>query len=120
MLLERIKDRAKSFDMSLQDVAEATGISPNTIYSWRKKTPRTDKLQQVAEVLHTTTDYLSGATDNPSKSEPNEDHRLTWRDLGQSYGGDDPIPDEFQTMVDALAEGYFKAHPELRKKKHND
>ncbi len=116
MLLERIKKRAKSFDMSLQDVAEATGISPNTIYSWRKKTPRTDKLQQVAEVLHTTTDYLSGATDDPAKPKSAKNHKLTWKDLGQNYGGDDPVPDEFQTMIDSLAEGYFKAHPELKHK----
>lgn len=48
MLLNRIKERGKEFDMSLQDIAEATHISPNTIYSWRVKTPRTDKLKQVA------------------------------------------------------------------------
>ena len=116
MLLDRIKQRAKSFDMSLQDVAEKTGISPNTVYSWRAKTPRSDKLKQVAELLNTTTDYLNGLTDDPTIPDSNVKHQLTWRDLGQEYGGDSPVPDEFQTMVDSLAEGYFKAHPELRKK----
>lgn len=71
MLLNRIKERGKEFDMSLQDIANATNISPNTIYSWRIKTPRTDKLKEVAKVLHTTTDYLNGLTDDPSIPESN-------------------------------------------------
>lgn len=58
MLLERIKQRAKKYYMNLQDVASATGISQNTIYGWRTKTPRMDKLQAVADVLHTTADYF--------------------------------------------------------------
>lgn len=120
MLLERIKNRAKSFGMSLQDVAEKTGISPNTIYSWRRKTPRTDKLQQVAEVLNTTTDYLNGATNNPepNNSSKNEKSKLSWQDLGMPYGGE--IPDDLQAMVDSLAESYFKSHPESIKKEYRD
>lgn len=117
MLLDRIKQRAKSFDMNLQDVAQETGISQNTIYSWRIKTPRSDKLKQVAELLHTTTDYLNGLTDNPDIPKE-QNHKLTWKDLGMPYGGD--VPDDFKNMVDSLAEGYFKNHPELRKNKHDE
>ncbi|PWT66420.1 XRE family transcriptional regulator, partial [Limosilactobacillus reuteri] len=77
--------------MSLQDIAEATQISPNTIYSWRAKTPRTDKLKEVAKVLHTTTDYLNGLTDDPNIPNSNENHinsnTLTWLDLDMPYGG---------------------------------
>lgn len=114
MLLERIKERAKKFDLTLSDVAEKTGISSNTVYSWRKKTPRSDKLKQVAELLHTTTDYLNGLTDNPDIPGKTEKHGLTWQDLDMPYGGE--IPDELKGMYRALAEQYVKDHPDSLKK----
>ncbi|MBD5431675.1 MAG: helix-turn-helix transcriptional regulator [Lactobacillus sp.] len=116
MLLDRIKQRAKSFDMNLQDVAHETGISQNTIYSWRTKTPRSDKLKQVAELLHTTTDYLNGLTDNPSIPDKSsaEKHELTWQDLDMPYGGS--IPDDLKGMYRALAEQYVRDHPDKFKK----
>ncbi len=119
MLLNRIKERGKEFDMSLQDIAEATHISPNTIYSWRVKNPRTDKLKQVAKVLHTTTDYLNGLTDDPSIPNNNENHinsnTLTWLDLDMPYGG--TVPDELKDYYKAMAEQYIKQHPEILKKR---
>lgn len=107
MLLERIKERVKKFDLTLSDVAEKTGISPNTVYSWRKKTPRSDKLKQIAELLNTTTDYLNGLTDDPTI--PN--HRntpTTFEDLGLPYKG--VIPDDINDMYRAIAKQYAEKH----------
>ncbi|WP_297816700.1 helix-turn-helix domain-containing protein [uncultured Lactobacillus sp.] len=107
MLLDRIKERAKKFDKSLQDVAEETGISPNTIYSWRKKTPRMDKLQQVADLLHTTTDYLSGATDDPSLPSSSESTISIDEDKPYSYHGY-PVPEKYLKMIRGLMEDDIK------------
>ena len=104
MLLERIKERAKQFGLSLSDVAEKTGISPNTVYSWRVKTPRSDKLKQVAELLHTTTDYLNGLTDDPN---PISSNRPSAIDLKEphifSYGGK-PISDDDMEIIRSILE----------------
>lgn len=104
MLLDRIKQRAKSLDMSLQDVAEKTGISPNTVYSWRTKTPRSDKLKQVAELLNTTTDYLNGLTDDPN---PISSDKPSAIDLKEphifSYGGK-PISDDDMEIIRSILE----------------
>lgn len=114
---ERIKNLAKKRGLSLQQVAEKAKIGINTIYKWKNYDPKGTDLAKVANVLHTTVDYLVCLTDDPTQFVDSSIHsKLTWRDLGQEYGGDSPVPDEFQTMVDSLAEGYFKAHPELRKK----
>lgn len=114
---ERIKNLAKKRGLSLQQVAEKAKIGINTIYKWKNYDPKGTDLAKVANVLHTTVDYLVCLTDDPTQFVDSSIHsKLTWRDLGQEYGGDNPVPDEFQTMVDSLAEGYFKAHPELRKK----
>lgn len=118
---ERTKELAKIRKMSLREVNDKAKLGTNSIYKWKTNKPGSDALAAVAKVLKTTTDYLKGLTDNPSIPTSTDDkHRLTWRDLGQSYGGDDPVPDDFQNMVDSLAEGYFKSHPELRKKNSDD
>lgn len=105
MLLERIKERAKQFDLSLSDVAEKTGISPNTVYSWRVKTPRSDKLKQVAELLHTTTDYLNGLTDDPSL--PTEDSFSLDDDKPVMYHGY-TVPDKYLDMIRGLMDADIK------------
>ena len=113
---ERIKELTKKKKMTLVEVNDKAGLGTRSIYHWKKTQPSNTALAAVARVLGTTTDYLNGLTDDPTIPDSNVKHKLTWRDLGQEYGGDSPVPDEFQTMVDSLAEGYFKAHPELRKK----
>ena len=105
MLLERIKERAKQFDLSLSDVAEKTGISPNTVYSWRVKTPRSDKLKQVAELLHTTTDYLNGLTDDSSL--PTDDSFSLDDDKPVMYHGY-TVPDKYLDMIRGLMDADIK------------
>lgn len=112
---ERIKKLAKEQHLSLVEVNDRAKLGTRTIYHWKNKQPSVASLTAVANVLHTTTDYLNGLTDDPNIPDSTK-RKLTWRDLGQNYGGDDPVPDEFQTMIDSLAEGYFKAHPELKHK----
>ncbi|KRL88694.1 helix-turn-helix domain-containing protein [Lactobacillus kalixensis] len=111
MLLDRIKERAKKFDMSLQDIAEKTGISPNTIYSWRKKTPRIDKLQKVADVLHTSTDYLNGKTDNPNISDDinTKSADLADDDVLFTYQGKE-IPAEDMDYIRGLLKRFDENH----------
>lgn len=65
-LFERIKITAKKQGLSLQDTALKAGLSINTIYGWKSKTPSADSVQAVADALHVTTDYLLGNTDDPN------------------------------------------------------
>lgn len=119
-VFERIKKLSEKRGISLQKVAEDNDFSSNLIYRWKKSDPKGKDLAKIADYFHVTTDYILGLTDNPSIPTSTDKRRLTWRDLGQSYGGDDPVPDDFQSLVDSLAEGYFKIHPELRKKNNDD
>lgn len=119
---ERIKELAKKRKMSLVEVNDKAGLGTRSIYHWKTSTPPSDKLKTVANVLGTTTDYLNGATDNPEphhkKIDNNKRSKLNWKDLGMPYGGE--IPDDLQSMVDSLAESYFKSHPESIKKEYRD
>ena len=69
-----------------------------------------------ANKLNTTTDFLTGMTDDPSPKNhgTNDDAALTWADLGMPYGG--KIPDELKQTYADLAESYFKRHPEMLNK----
>lgn len=70
---ERIKTISKKKGYSsLRVLSEDAGMGPNAIYQWKDKTPRTDNLQAVADVLGVSVDYLLGNTDD-MHSATNED-----------------------------------------------
>ncbi|AOD26534.1 helix-turn-helix domain-containing protein [Streptococcus thermophilus] len=64
--LEKIKELAQKQGISLQKVAEDLGYSINYLYTLKEKTPKSDRLQQIADYFNVSTDYLLGRTDNPS------------------------------------------------------
>ncbi len=67
-LLSRTKEIAKKRGMSMESLANKVGISKSGIYQWDKHEPKPSTIQKVADVLHVSTDYLLGRTDemNPS------------------------------------------------------
>ena len=70
-LLSRTKEIAKKRGMSMESLANKVGISKSGIYQWDKHEPKPSTIQKVADVLHVSTDYLLGRTDemNPTSSD---------------------------------------------------
>ena len=64
--LEKIKELTQKQGISLQKVAEDLGYSINYLYTLKEKTPKSDRLQEIADYFNVSTDYLLGRTDNPS------------------------------------------------------
>lgn len=64
--LEKIKGLAQKQGISLQKVAEDLGYSINYLYTLKEKTPKSDRLQEIADYFNVSTDYLLGRTDNPA------------------------------------------------------
>ncbi|WP_370672743.1 helix-turn-helix domain-containing protein [Leuconostoc lactis] len=62
-LIDRVKEVSKKNGYSLTDVAIKAGIGEKSIYAWTKREPTVATLQKVADVLHVSTDYLLGRTD---------------------------------------------------------
>lgn len=73
-IYERIKEVSDKRKMSIDYVNDKAGLSNKAIYGWKKSTPKADNLQKVADVLHVSTDYLLGRTDemNPSSATQTE------------------------------------------------
>jgi len=99
---ERTKNLAKKRKMSLREVNDKAKLGTNTIYNWKNKKPGSAALSAVANVLHTSVDYLTGLTDNPSPSN-NERPKVDLADDDTifTYEGR-PIPPEDLQIIKRL------------------
>lgn len=107
--LERTKELAKKYKMNLREVNDKAGLGRNSIYNWKNQRPGIDALNAVAGILHTSADYLSGKTDNPSPSLQGDETG------GISIDGEVPyyyhgyaIPDDYLDIVRQLMERDIK------------
>ena len=62
---DRIKELAKKQGLSINLLEEKLGYSKNTIYNLKSSKPSTERISEIADYFHVTTDYLLGRTDNP-------------------------------------------------------
>lgn len=98
---ERIKELAKKRKLTLSKVNDLAGIGTNSIYRWKTQSPTVNNLKKVAKVLHTSTDYLLGNTDDPSPSTKKENHPyvdITDDETIYSYRGK-PVPKEYLDVI---------------------
>lgn len=106
-LFDNLKVMAKKHGMSLLQINEKAGLGKNAIYKWKTQKPSTENLQKVAKVLHTSTDYLLGNTDDPSPI--SKDHHAIdiENDELLSYRGR-PIPDDYLDIIKNLMDSDIK------------
>lgn len=67
ILYERVSELAKKQGLSVFELADKLKLSRNSVYSWKKSSPKAETLEKVADYFHTTTDYLLGRTDDPNR-----------------------------------------------------
>ena len=98
---ERTKELAKKNKLTSLEVNDKAGLGKRTIYNWKDRKPGSLALSAVAKVLHTSTDYLSGRTDDPNPHQKETvalDHEVPY-----SYHGYH-VPEEYLNMVRELME----------------
>ena len=102
-LLSRTKEIAKKRGMSMESLANKVGISKSGIYQWDKHEPKPSTIQKVADVLHVSTDYLLGRTDdmNPTTAENVKKADLDDDELLLSFQGKDITP-EYRDAIIAI------------------
>lgn len=62
---EIVKILAKKQGLSLNQLEDKLGYSRNTLYGLKTSIPKSDRVQEIADYFHVSTDYLLGRTDNP-------------------------------------------------------
>ena len=69
---DRIKELAKKQGLSINLLEEKLGYSRNTIYNLKNSKPSTERISEIADYFHVSTDYLLGRTDNPTIASDNK------------------------------------------------
>lgn len=115
---KRLTALRESMNYSKTKLAKLIGVSLSTYANWEYgyNDPDMDTLAKLANALNTTTDFLTGRTNNPNAEmrAVRDDTALTWTDLGMPYGGQ--MPDELKETYADITKGYFKRHPEMLNK----
>ncbi|MFJ7756281.1 helix-turn-helix domain-containing protein [Peribacillus muralis] len=62
-VFDRVKKLCEEQKITIVELEEKMGFGRNSLYSWKKKTPKGSNLLKVAEFFNTSTDYLLGRTD---------------------------------------------------------
>lgn len=103
-LIDRVKEVSKKNGLSLTDVAIKAGIGEKSIYAWTNREPSVATLQKVADVLHVSTDYLLGRTNdmNPQLSEKVKQADIDDSDLLLAFDGKDIDEEDKKAIIELL------------------
>ena len=63
---EIVKDLCEKQGISLNTLEEKLELGKNSLYGLKRNQPSAERLQQIADYFHVSTDYLLGRTDNPT------------------------------------------------------
>lgn len=113
--LEKIKELAQKQGISLQKVAEDLGYSINYLYTLKEKTPKSDRLQEIADYFNVSTDYLLGRTDNPAIANSKEQFFFEGKEVNveelastaMRFNGK-PLSDEDKKAIQNIIEIYLR------------
>lgn len=103
ILLDNIKKESSKRGYSLRKLNDLAGLKPNIIYSWAKQEPSLTSLQKVADVLHVSTDYLLGRTDDMNNPIVEKNSHIDLKDalndeIMLAFDGHE-IPDEDKVKI---------------------
>ena len=113
--LEKIKELTQKQGISLQKVAEDLGYSINYLYTLKEKTPKSDRLQEIADYFNVSTDYLLGRTDNPAIANSKEQFFFEGKEVdveelastAMRFNGK-PLSDEDKKAIQNIIEIYLR------------
>lgn len=113
---EKIKELSKKRGLSLNQLEEKLGYSRNTLYSLKRQNVSTKRLQEIADYLEVSVDYLLGNTENPTIASNNQSDKTTLNveDMAQNvmmFGGRE-LTEEKKKVIQSIIEAYLKGTEE--------
>lgn len=97
--------------ISLNTLEEKLELGKNSLYGLKRNQPSAERLQQIADYFHVSTDYLLGRTDNPNIANRGDASApLDLRDIAaQSMLFDGkPLTEEDIDFITAVLEAHLK------------
>lgn len=113
---EKIKELSKKRGLSLNQLEEKLGYSRNTLYSLKRQNVSTKRLQEIADYLEVSVDYLLGNTENPTIASNNQSDKtaLNVEEMAQNvmmFGGRE-LTEEKKKVIQSIIEAYLKGTEE--------
>ena len=108
---EIVKDLCEKQGISLNTLEEKLELGKNSLYGLKRNQPSAERLQQIADCFHVSTDYLLGRTDNPNiATNGDASAPLDLRDIAaQSMLFDGkPLTEEDIDFITAVLEAHLK------------
>lgn len=122
MLFERVKELSNKRGISISELEDRIGFGKNSIYKWKKQSPKIETLQKVADYFQVSADYLLGRTDNPNLDREKMPKEIDVKDdtVIMTYGGK-PVSDKDREIIlaatRALVEQRAREEEERKKSK---
>lgn len=115
LTFERIKELANKQGLSINALEEKLGYSRNTLYSLKKQKASTERMQEIADYLNVSLDYLLGRTDNPTIADTKEQFFFEGREVdveelastAMRFNGK-PLTEEDKKAIQNIIEIYLR------------
>ena len=109
---EKIKELSKKRGLSLNQLEEKLGYSRNTLYSLKRQNVSTKRLQEIADYLEVSVDYLLGKSESPTIASNDQSGQtaLHVEDMAQNvmlFGGRE-LTEEKKNVIQSLIEAYLQ------------
>lgn len=111
---EKIKELADNRGISLTKLEEDLGYSRNTLYKLKSQKPNAERISEIADYFHVSTDYLLGRTDNPAIADKEqfffEGKEVNVEELASTamrFNGK-PLSDEDKKAIQNIIEIYLR------------
>ncbi|MCW0971130.1 helix-turn-helix transcriptional regulator [Streptococcus anginosus] len=111
---EIVKNLCEKQGISLNTLEDKLKIGKNSLYGLKRNQPSAERLQQIADYFHVSTDYLLGRTDNPAIADKEqfffEGKEVDVEQLASTamrFNGK-PLTDEDKKAIQNIIEIYLK------------
>ncbi|VTS36436.1 helix-turn-helix transcriptional regulator [Streptococcus intermedius] len=107
---EIVKDLCERQGISLNTLEEKLELGKNSLYGLKRNQPSAERLQQIADYFHVSTDYLLGRTDNPKVASNSAQSEVDLKELAKEsffYDGHH-LNDEDIDLISSLLETRIK------------
>ena len=109
---EKIKELADKRGISLTKLEEDLGYSRNTLYKLKSQKPNAERISEIADYFHVSTDYLLGRTDNPAiAGETQLEQEIDINELDgriMLFDGK-PLTDDDKRAIKGIIEGFMNS-----------
>lgn len=113
---EKIKELSKKRGLSLNQLEKKLGYSRNTLYSLKRQNVSTKRLQEIADYLDVSVDYLLGKSETPTIASNDQSGQtaLNVEEMANSvmmFGGRE-LTEEKKKVIQSIIEAYLKGTEE--------